>query len=159
MPQLPQPPKEKITSKIHSSFAHSYVIYFAAVLIGLILDIFIPVSVIPGNLSSIIGIVFLLVAPALIIWAQMSSEKTHFDRHNGKPNFAHGPYAFMKSPTHFGLDILIVGFGFLLNSIFMIIFSIISFLLSRFVFVKKAQQLLEEKYGSQYTNYKKSVPR
>src|SRR3989338_8719819 len=56
-----------------------------------------------------------------------------------------------------GLFFLMLGFGVITNSFFVIVFSIISFLTAKFIFIEKQEKMLEEKYGTHYTEYKKSV--
>lgn len=152
-------PQLKTGKEIHTTLAYSYTAYYTVVLIGLILDILMPVRLLPDTIATTIGFVLILIAPMLIIWAQSASWKHRDGRKSENPNFAKGPYAFLRSPTHLGLDMLVIGFGLLLNSIFIIIFWIVSFILSRFVFVKKQEQLLEEKYGDHYKRYKETCIR
>lgn len=149
-------PEQKNGKEIHTTLAHSYTVYYTVVLIGLILDLLMPVRLLPDTIATTIGFALILVAPILIIWAQSTSWKHRGARKSGSPDFAKGPYAFLRSPTHLGLDMLVIGFGLFLNSIFIIIFWIASFILSRFVFVKKQEELLEKKYGDHYTRYKET---
>jgi protein-S-isoprenylcysteine O-methyltransferase Ste14 len=74
-----------------------------------------------------------------------------------KETFCRGPYCYTRSPTHFGLFLLIIGFGFVLNAFFVVLFTFFCFLITKITFVKKQEKLLEEKYGTAYTEYKKSV--
>lgn len=159
MPGTDTTQPEKPAKQVHSVLAHSYLMYFFAVVAGLLLQMTLPIKVIPQTLASIIGIIFLILAPILIVWAQRSSAPRFLKNEDAttKKDFSIGPYAFSRTPTHLGLDLLIVGFGFLINSVFIIIFSIISYLLTRFIFVRKQEKILGEKYGKDYHKYKKSV--
>lgn len=58
---------------------------------------------------------------------------------------------------HWGLFILMLGFGILINAIFVILFSIVSFVVAKFIFLKKEENILAGKYGAPYMEYKKSV--
>jgi protein-S-isoprenylcysteine O-methyltransferase Ste14 len=148
----------KTSEKIHDVLAHSYLTYFFAVIVGLIVDFIIPIKLIPQSVAQAIGLVFLFVAPALILWAQVTSSRFRHERKEGTAlNFSKGPYFFSRSPTHLGLDILVIGFGLILNSFFIVAFSIVSFFVTRLFFVKKQERLLEQKYGNQYVAYRKSV--
>lgn len=157
MPGTDTKQPEKPAKQVHSVLAHSYLMYFFAVVAGLLLEITLPIKVIPQTVASSIGIVFLILAPLLIIWAQRSSVPRSLNDERSAKDFSKGPYAFSRTPTHLGLDLLIIGFGFLLNSVFIIIFSIISYVLTRFIFVRKQEKILGEKYGRDYHEYKKSV--
>ncbi|KKP71662.1 MAG: hypothetical protein UR70_C0021G0015 [Candidatus Nomurabacteria bacterium GW2011_GWB1_35_20] len=50
-----------------------------------------------------------------------------------------------------------LGFGIITNALFIIIFSVISFIITKFVFIRKEEKILAEKYGIPYLEYKKSV--
>jgi protein-S-isoprenylcysteine O-methyltransferase Ste14 len=50
-----------------------------------------------------------------------------------------------------------LGFGIMANTLFIIIFSIFSFFITKFIFLKKEENILAEKYGAPYLEYKKIV--
>ncbi len=149
----------KQKEEVHEVLAYSYLVYFAALISGLLLDIFFPVKIIPQSINSTLGVFFLIFGPILIFWAQRTSRKMSLEKKDGgnQTDFFRGPYVFTRSPTHVGLNLLVIGFGFILNSIFLILFSIISFFITRAVFLKKEEAMLSEKYGAGYESYKKSV--
>ena len=74
-----------------------------------------------------------------------------------KENFCKGPYCYARHPTHWGLFFLILGFGIILNALFVILCTLISFIVTKFVFIEKQEKILAEKYGAPYLEYKKSV--
>jgi protein-S-isoprenylcysteine O-methyltransferase Ste14 len=74
-----------------------------------------------------------------------------------KETFSKGPYRFTSTPTNFGLFFLILGFGMVANSFFVIVCSCIAFLIARFVFLEQEEKVLAEKYGAPYLEYKKIV--
>lgn len=45
----------------------------------------------------------------------------------------------------------------IVNAFFIIVFSFISFLITKFTFLSKEEKILAEKYGAPYLEYKKSV--
>jgi protein-S-isoprenylcysteine O-methyltransferase Ste14 len=155
---MPDKENSNQSSEIHDVLAHSYLTYFFAVVFGLIVDMMLPIKLISDSVASSIGLVLMLLAPALILWAQMTSNRFSKEKKEGDTiNFSKGPYIFSRSPTHLGLDILVIGFGLILNSFFIVAFSIVSFFVTRFFFVRKEEALLGEKYGEQYLKYRRSV--
>ena len=68
-----------------------------------------------------------------------------------------GPYKYSRSPTHWGLSMLMFGFGITVNAFFIVITTIISYLVAKYTFLKKEEKLLARKYGEPYKEYKKSV--
>lgn len=151
--------QKEMKEEVHEILAHSYLVYFAALVAGLLLNIYFPIRILPESISAFAGLFFLLAAPLLIAWAQRTSYKFSVEKKEGNEeiNFLRGPYAFTRSPTHVGLNFLLMGFGFLINSLFIVVFSIISFFITRLVFIKKEEDFLEKKYGEDYLDYKKSV--
>ncbi len=151
--------RKEIKEEVHEILAHSYLVYFAGLVAGLLLNIFFPIHILPQTLSSSLGLFFLFAAPLLIFWAQRTSYKFSSEKKEGNAavNFLRGPYAFTRSPTHVGLNLLLMGFGFLINSIFIVAFSLVSFFITRLIFIRRQEDFLARKYGEEYLNYKKSV--
>lgn len=144
------------SDKIHKVLAHSYIFFFIVFLLSLSLDFIFPIKMFSQSVMSMIGIALLVLASALIFWAQKSSR--HLEKEDlSKETFKHGPYGYTRSPTHFGLFLLTLGFGFMINAFFVIIFSILSFIISRIIFIGREEKLLAEKYGEPYIQYQKDV--
>jgi protein-S-isoprenylcysteine O-methyltransferase Ste14 len=115
-----------------------------------------PIEIFEKVTMASIGTVFLLIGTILIVWAQKSSLKLQKENMS-KETFLRGPYRYTRSPTHLGLFLLMLGFGITANALFLIVFSVLSFFITKFVFIKKEEQILAEKYGTPYLEYKKSV--
>jgi protein-S-isoprenylcysteine O-methyltransferase Ste14 len=142
-------------TKIHNVLAHSYSTYFFLFLIGLFLDLFFPIRVF-GSEWNYLGATLIIFASLLIFWAQHTSR--HYKKGEvEKEIFYDGPYRFSRGPTHWGLFLLILGFGILVNGFFISLLSVVSMILGKTVFLPKEEALLEEKYGTPYLAYKKSV--
>jgi len=135
---------KKLNGSVHAVLAHSYMAYMASFLLGFLLHVI------------FLGFSFLFFATLLIFWAQNTSRA--LDKSNiSKETFCQGPYKYVRMPTHFGLFLLIFGFGLLINSFFIILFALISLVANKLIFIKKEEDLLSNKYGSPYLEYKKSV--
>ena len=151
--EVKQYPKHRT---VHHVLAHSYLWYFVPLLIAVFLDLVYPVKLFENFVIMPIGFVFLGLSTLLIFWAQSTSRKLD-EKDLTKESFCKGPYCYTRTPTHWGLFLLVLSFGVILNAFFVILFTIVSFILTRFVFIKEQEKLLEEKYGSPYLEYKKSV--
>jgi len=147
----------KETGTVHHVLAHSYFFYFISFLFGVFLDFFYPVRIFSNPAMIPIGIVFLIFASFLILWAQKTSQDLRKIEKKSKEAFCRGPYCYTRSPTHWGLFLLILGFSIITNALFVTVFTIIAFLVSKFVFLKKEESVLVEKYGTPYVEYKKLV--
>lgn len=145
------------TDNIHRLLAHSYATYFILFLIGVTLDIIFRFTIFKHSYMMIMGVVLLLLATALILWAQKAGRDLKKVKEVKTETFCHGPYCYTRSPTHWGLFFLMIGFGIIINAVFVVLTTLISFFISRFVFLNKEEDLLAEKYGTPYIEYKKQV--
>ena len=141
---------------VHRVLAHSYSAHLLLFLVGVVLDIIFQFKIFNDFMLMPAGALLLMLGTVLILWAQSTSR--HLDVSNGtKETFLGGPYRFTRTPTNFGLFFLVLGFGIVANALFVILSSLVSFFIAKFVFLKKEEQLLAEKYGAPYLEYKKSV--
>lgn len=141
---------------IHKILAHSYAMHFMLLLVGVALDIIIGVKVFTSPQMLPVGAIFLVLGTILIFWAQYTSR--HLKKENiTKETFRHGPYHYTRTPTNFGIFFMMLGFGMIVNAFFVILSSVISFIVAKFVFLNKEEEVLAEKYGAPYVEYKKSV--
>lgn len=143
---------------IHELLARSYMVFFVAFLIGIILEVEFPLN---KNISDIgTGYLLLFVGTILVIWAQNTSRSGKKERLSGSvssSNFFKGPYKITRTPTHLGMLLTVLGAGFVWGSLWMAIGSIVAYLITKFTFVKKEEEILEERYGEPYLEYKKKI--
>lgn len=146
-------------SRVHYILSHSYSIYLFAVVLGVIFDTIIPINSFDNIVYEYTGLVMIIVGSALIYWAQSTSSTTKKEMEvEGKVrDFARGPYKYSRNPTHIGLAIMTIGLGLLINSLFSVIFIVLAFVITKSIFVKKEEEILEEKYGQIYCDYKNKV--
>ena len=148
---------------VHFILSNSYTIFLFAVVLGVILDMIIPINIFNSRMYQYAGIVLIMIGSILIYWAQSTSYHSKIEMIEGKlgksvvRNFMEGPYKYSRNPTHIGLTLLSLGLAFLINSLFSVIFTIIASLITKFVFVKEEEDLLIEEYGQEYLDYKKKV--
>ena len=146
---------KKLTT--HHVLAHSYSVFLLGLLIGLFLDLFFPLKIIPQYLQYF-GLILMLAAPLLIYWAQKTSGRLRFKKETlTAGDFKKGPYAVTRGPTHLGLAFLVIGFGLLNNAIFVVLFSVIVYFLSKRIFLKEQEKMLAQNYGEEYTKYQQEV--
>lgn len=141
---------------VHHTLAHSYSVYFLFLLGGVFLDLIFPVRVFKSDIMVVLGLVFLTLATLLIFWAQHTSRNLKIDSLK-KESFCKGPYCYTRTPTHWGLFFLTLGFGFVLNAFFVILFTLVSFFITKYTFLRREERILAHRYGEPYLEYKKSV--
>lgn len=143
-------------NKVHKILAHSYSVYLFALLISVSLNMIFNFKIFINPKIEYVGFLFLIFATLLIFWAQITSQNLSKENIT-RETFRGGPYRFTRIPTNFGLFFLMLGFGMIANSFFIILFAPISFLIAKFVFIKEQERILAEKYGAPYLEYKKLV--
>lgn len=142
--------------RIHRILAHSYSVYFLFFLTGVVLNIVFNWKIFQGTLPTVAGAGLLAFATFLILWAQHTSRNLNHGNIS-KETFCKGPYCYTRSPTHWGLFMLMLGFGLIANSFFVVLLTVLAFVLTRLTFLAKEEQALTEKYGEPYREYQKSV--
>jgi protein-S-isoprenylcysteine O-methyltransferase Ste14 len=146
---------EKIPS-VHKILAHSYATYFIFFLAGVCLDLIFKFKVFTSSMLQVWGFVLIALGTLLIFWAQRTSRNLKKDTIT-KETFRGGPYSYTRSPTHWGLFLLMLGFGLVTNAFFVMIFSIVAFVFTKITFLHKEEEILALKYGAPYMEYKRSV--
>lgn len=141
--------------------AGAFMTYLALFLLGSLAQSFWPFGLgLVAPLLVGIGFVLVIAGPALILWAQSSIRKFHITSvEEAIMNFAIGPYRYMRNPTYFGLTMLVAGFGFFANASFIILSSLLSYLIVRFTILKQEETMLLRKYGEAYAKYMDKVQR
>ena len=141
---------------VHKILAHSYSAYFLFFLISVCLDLIFNFKISSTPFVAFLGAFFLVIGTFLILWAQKTSRNLKKENVS-KETFYHGPYCFTRTPTHFGLSFLMLGFGMIANAFFVVVFAVFSFIVAKFFFLGKEEKILAEKYGAPYLEYKKMV--
>lgn len=154
-------PKEEMPDvkrgAIHSLLTYAYFVFLLAVILGLVFDLFIQVNLGWGIIHSVIGVLSIVAGSLLIYWAQYSSSLLSKYKDEGEVTtqfFKHGPYRFLRNPSYLGVFILSLGLALVLKSFFSVMFSLLSYLVIRIIFVKKEEKILSQKYGQVYKKYK-----
>jgi protein-S-isoprenylcysteine O-methyltransferase Ste14 len=149
--------KTTLTNRIHSALAHSYFFYLFFLLVGIALDIFFPFRIFRGTPLLALGTALLIFGSVLILWAQHTTRNLHKKENLEKEDFLCGPYCYTRTPTHWGIFILALGFGLVINAFFVVVTTALSFLLGKVIFIKRYEKALVKKYGDSYLEYKKEV--
>lgn len=155
MEQVAQQMKETV----HHVLAKSYFTFFLSIIIGIVLEYWFPLNLFPEPMTTL-GAALFVGGTLLVFWAQTTTRTGAGERRSNKnidgDHFARGPYRYYRNPTHMGLTMLVVGYGFILNALMIVITVFVTSLVSHFVFVKKEEAMLASKYPA-YEEYKKKV--
>ena len=143
-------------NNVHKVLVHSYSAYFLFFLAGVFLDLIFNIKVFTNLIVVPIGFMLLILGTLLVFWAQKSSRNLKIENIT-KETFQGGPYRFTRTPTNLGLFLLMLGFGMTANALFVILFSFVSFVVAKFIFLEKEEKILASKYGAPYLEYKSAV--
>ncbi len=148
-----------ISGVIHVLLYHSYVVFFLAVILGIIFDGIFTFGKFQGQAYQNIGLLMIIIGTFIIYWAQKTTSyrKSEAQKSRDTNFFIKGPYRITRNPTNFGVTIMSLGLGFIIGSLFSIIFIIITYFISKLIFIKKQDSILEERYGQAFNEYKKRV--
>jgi protein-S-isoprenylcysteine O-methyltransferase Ste14 len=139
---------------IHTTLAHSYLMYFLASMVGLFADSFLNLDF-HYAFATVSAIICFALGPLIMAWAQYTSWRCKKNDCN-ELYFHHGPYRYMRNPTHLGLLILITGYTLINGSVIFFLVTLIGYLVSN-IFFKKYESILQDTYGTDYEDYKASV--
>lgn len=144
---------------VHYILVHSYLIFLFVVLLGVLFDSLFKIKIFTNSLYQYVGFFLLIISSLIIYWAQNTSSnyKNRKLKNDYMSHFEHGPYKYLRNPTHFSLFVMMIGFSLIINSFFSVVFAFIAYALTKVIFLKKEEKVLEKKYGEVYTEYKKKV--
>ncbi len=143
----------------HAVLTESYMSYLVLLVPAIIISSYYPIST-KLLIFLPLGVFLLMAAPLLIMWAQNSSENFNKIKEKGSltvADFMHGPYRYLRFPTHMGLFLLIIGLATVMGSWVILIAGLLSQVISHTLFLTKEDKLMVEKYGQPYLDYKKIV--
>ncbi len=134
------------------------VILFAGIAAGLIKSL----HFINGNARYITGAALLAVSLAIGLTAFLKMKRAGTNVDVRKPAtkvLTDGIYAYSRNPMYVGIIILLVAISVLLNNLWIIIFIPIFVAIVRKGVIEREEFYLEQKFGAEYTDYKKRVRR
>ncbi len=148
--------KMQRSNSIHLTLAHSYLAYYLCSIVGLFVDTFIGFTVETAGAARF-ALIFFIIGTLLILWAQVTSRRYKHETESS-PYFLHGPYRFVRNPTHLGIVLLVSGYTFVSGSLVFFGITVLGYLVSN-VFFKRYEAILDRAYGDDYKRYQASVPR
>jgi len=115
-----------------------------------------------AHLALGIGLVLLVLAPSLALWAMRTMRVAGTNVDPAKPALLivrHGPYRFTRNPMYLALCLLQAAVGFLCNDWITLFFVIPLALLLHFGVILREERYLEAKFGAEYLALKGTVRR
>lgn len=154
--EIPKVEIVKRNGMMHYVLLGDYIMFFVALILGILLNFIFPNTLFNNLYAEYIGVIFLILGPVIILWAQSTSKKLAKNPPL-VPTFTSGPYKYTRNPTHSGVIIMMFGFALIVHSVFSLIFLVIADIISRLTVLKKQDKILEDRYGDAFVDYKKKV--
>jgi protein-S-isoprenylcysteine O-methyltransferase Ste14 len=134
----------------------------AALGIGVILHLIVPVEIVPDFGTWVIGIP--LAAVALVLFALSLREFRKYDTpvRGTEPVItivASGPYRFSRNPIYLSFVLLQLGIALTANSAWILLMVVPTFLYLSFGVIAREESYLTRKFGDEYRRYRESVRR
>lgn len=150
--------EKKDINLVHIVLGHSYLFYFAGLLVAVLFDTFNHIPIMNMRSDNQLGLILLIAGTILILWAQKTTRTGHH-RKSELPytRFARGPYTITRSPTHMGIGIMLLGLSFIFNSLALLVSTMLCFFITHYIFIRKEEKLLVDRYGDDYRAYQKKV--
>jgi len=133
-----------------------------SVILGLIAWWFLPLTFLPGLLSTLLGPVVAVVAFGLFFWAGSTMSKANTAVPVDEPTTAiveEGPFKFSRNPTYVAIIVLQVGLAIWTNSLWFTGLAIVSVILLNQGVITREEDYLAAKFGHDYLSYKDRVRR
>lgn len=117
-----------------------------------------------GNLTSwLIGSIVTLVGELLRYWGVAYAGSLTRTTTSVKANqlITSGPFAHVRNPLYIGNILIYLGFGIISFALFpyLQILALVWFIFQYTLIIKIEEEFLESKFGIEYSEYKKNVPR
>jgi len=136
--------------------------FIVQLLVGAIVEYFVPTSLLPTFFSIIVGLLFSWASLPFIILSLKSfyKAKTSFDaRKTTTTLVTTSIYKISRNPAYLSLVFFYIGLSFIINSIWILILILPAIYSVQKFCIEREEKYLESKFGSQYLNYKKQVRR
>jgi protein-S-isoprenylcysteine O-methyltransferase Ste14 len=137
-------------------------IYLAAMVAGLILNHFFPIAFLPVSVSRVAGVLSIALAVLILVSAfrQFNRAKTNLEP--WKPTTAivsDGVFRFSRNPIYLGFTLFYLGAAFLFNSLWLLALLAPVLFVMRYGVIAREERYLENKFGAEYSDYKRRVRR
>lgn len=137
-------------------------IYVAGFVLGLVLERFLPVSVLPKIPSRVAAVLCIAVGATIAVWSVglFHRERTSFVPIKPVTTLViYGPYHFTRNPMYLGLVCIYAGLALWFEAFWaLILLPVVVVLIQQYVIIRE-EQYLERKFGDEYRRYKANVRR
>ena len=138
------------------------VIALVMIAAGFAASLIYPLRFIHGNARYIAGAALVILSGIVMLSAYFRMRRAGTNVDVRKPATAlvtDGIYSYSRNPMYVGIIILLVAISVLLNNLWILIFTPVFIAVMRKGVIEREEFYLEQKFGAEYTDYKKRVRR
>jgi len=138
------------------------IIYVTALVLGLVLNYFFPITLLSDVWGWGIGISLMIISGVMasIVVIRYKKSKTTFDvRKPATVLIIDGLNHYSRNPGYVALTLLYLGIGFVLNNIWVLGLTVLLLLIMDLWIIRREEHNLEEIFGEEYLQYKSRVRR
>src|SRR3954462_11009467 len=137
-------------------------IWLVNAVISALVHLLIQMPIMSYRICLVCGIVFVIFAPTLALWALITMKAAGTNVHPAKPALVivrGGTFRFTRNPTYLALCLLQIALGFFLNDWITLLFVVPLALIFHYGVVLREERYLTAKFGEPYLQLKREVPR
>ena len=137
-------------------------VYLASLVIGALLQLAMPLPFLPHTLTAALGVPLIVGAVALFSYSVAKFRAAGTPVPARKPTTVivqAGPYRYSRNPIYLAFSLFQLGIAIWANSAWLLATLVGAVALIHFVVIRREEQYLERRFGSQYLDYKASVRR
>ncbi len=137
-------------------------IYLSAMIAGLILSYFSPTAFLPVSVSRTVGILSVALAVFILVSAFRALNRAKNNLEPWKPTTAivsDGVFRFSRNPIYLAFTLFYLSAAFLFNSLWLLALLVPVLLVMRYSVIAREERYLENKFGTEYSDYKRRVRR
>ncbi|HKB42555.1 MAG TPA: isoprenylcysteine carboxylmethyltransferase family protein [Gemmataceae bacterium] len=137
-------------------------VYGAAIVTGLLLELGWPTSFLPNPLAALLGSFLVVVAVVVFLYSVRKFRRAGTPVPGNKPTTAivrTGPYRFSRNPIYLAFSVFQLGIASWVNSVWLIGTLLAAVAVMAWVVIPREERYLEARFGADYLDYKRSVRR
>jgi protein-S-isoprenylcysteine O-methyltransferase Ste14 len=137
-------------------------VYLGSIGLGLLVQLFWPMQLLPPSLGAPLGAIVVLVAGALFICAVRTLRKAGTPVPGNRPTITmvrRGPYRFSRNPIYLAFTLFQIGLALWVNAPGLLLALLPALALMTLVVIPREERYLEARFPTEYLPYKHAVRR
>ncbi len=137
-------------------------IYIVSILVGVGLNYFAPVSLVPTSLSGWLGPTSIGLGLTLMAFCFITFHKAKTNPRPDRPTIAivcGGPYRFSRNPMYIAGGLIQIGVAIWANILWIAVMLLPAYIVVSYGVIAREERYLETKFGEVYLSYRASVRR